>query len=167
MVCNSHSEMNESPSLQCGRPRSNSEPIPRQVRRNSIVLTPAVLNEYARGEEDAAMFKRQYERAYFNVYGSPTPLNNVAATDVTIPGTDQTVYSRYFSDPRLNALGFFDFRRRSASRCSSNSWTICHVFTMLAAGNIPPNIQRKLHRKFGQILIPKENRWQKGCYSVD
>ena len=124
MVCKSNLEMNESSSLQCGRVRSNSEPLPRQLqgRRNSIVLTPAVLNEYARGEEDAAMFKRQYERAYFNVYGSPTPLNNVAATDVTIPGSDQTpVYSRYYSDPRLNALGFFDFRRRSACRCSSNS----------------------------------------------
>ena len=112
--------MNES-TIQCGRPRSNSEPIvPRQRRRNSIVLTPAVLNEYARGGEDAALYKRQYEHAYFNVYGSSTPFNNVAATDVTIPWSDQTVYSRYCSDPRLNALGFFDVRRRSASRCSSN-----------------------------------------------
>ena len=126
MVCNCLSEMSES-SLQYGRPRSHSEPIQRQRRRNSIVLTPAVLNEYARGEEDAAMFKRQYEQAYYNVYGSPTPLNNVAATDVTLPWSDQTVYSRYHSDPRLHALGFFDVRRRSASRCSSNTW----VFTML------------------------------------
>lgn len=123
MVCNCLSEMSES-TLHCGRPRSHSEPLQRQTRRNSIVLTPAVLNEYARGGEDAAMFKRQYEQAYFNVYGSPTPLNNVAATDVTLPWSDQTVYSRYHSDPRLYALGFFDVRRRSASRCSSNTWII-------------------------------------------
>lgn len=116
MVC-SHSEMNES-SLQCGRARSNSEPVPRQRRRSSIVLTPAVLNEYARGNEDAAMFKRQYEQAYYNVYGSHLPQNNGAATDMTIPWSDQTVYSRYSSDPRLNAMGFFDFRRKSFSRCS-------------------------------------------------
>lgn len=123
MVCNCLSEMSES-TLHCGRPRSHSEPLQRQTRRNSIVLTPAVLNEYARGGEDAAMFKRQYEQAYFNVYGSPTPLNNVAATDVTLPWSDQTVYSRYHSDPRLYALGFFDVRRRSASRCSSNTWIL-------------------------------------------
>ena len=115
MVC-SHSEMNES-SLQCGRVRSNSEPVSRQ-RRSSIVLTPAVLNEYARGNEDAAMFKRQYEQAYYNVYGSHLPQNNGAATDMTIPWSDQTVYSRYSSDPRLNAMGFFDVRRKSFSRCS-------------------------------------------------
>lgn len=115
MVC-SHSEMNET-SLQCGRARSNSEPVPRQ-RRSSIVLTPAVLNEYARGNEDAAMFKRQYEQAYYNVYGSHLPQNNAAATDMTIPWSDQTVYSRYSSDPRLNAMGFFDVRRKSFSRCS-------------------------------------------------
>lgn len=92
----------------------------RQRRRNSIVLTPAVLNEYARGEVNAAMFKKQYEEAYYNVYGSSPPLNNVPATDMTIPWSDQTVYSRYCSDPRLNAMGFFDVRRRSASRTSSN-----------------------------------------------
>ena len=108
--------MNES-SLQCGRARSNSEPaVPRQ-RRSSIVLTPAVLNEYARGNEDAAMFKRQYEQAYYNVYGSHLPQNNGTATDMTIPWSDQTVYSRYSSDPRLNAMGFFDVRRKF-SRCS-------------------------------------------------
>ncbi|KAJ7363656.1 hypothetical protein OS493_009818 [Desmophyllum pertusum] len=115
MVC-SHSEMNDS-SLH-GRPRSNSEPVIQRQRRSSIVLTPAVLNEYARGGEDAAMFKRQYEQAYYNVYGSHIPKNNSAATDVTIPWSDQTVFSRYSSDPRLNALGFFDGRRRSKSRCS-------------------------------------------------
>ncbi|CAH3164487.1 unnamed protein product [Porites lobata] len=119
MVCNSISEMNET-TLQCGRARSNSEPIVRQRRRNSIVLTPAVLNEYARGEEDAALFKKQYEQAYYNVYGSTTPFNNVAATDMTIPWSEQTVYSRYSSDPRLNALGFFDVRRRAATHCCSN-----------------------------------------------
>lgn len=122
MVC-SHSEMNES-SLQCGRARSNSEPVPQRQRRSSIVLTPAVLDEYARGNEDAAMFKRQYEQAYYNVYGSHLPRNNAAATDMTIPWSDQTVYSRYSSDPRLNAMGFFDFRRKSFSRCS---W-ICFFF---------------------------------------
>lgn len=124
MVCNSFSKMSES-TLECGRQRSNSEPITRQKRRSSIVLTPAVLNEYARGEEDAAMFKRKYEQAYYYVYGSRTPFNNVAATDVTMPWSDQTVYSRYWSDPRLNALGFFDVRRRSASQCCSNPWTVC------------------------------------------
>lgn len=120
MVCSTISEMNGS-SYQSGRQRSNSEPIVRPRRRNSIVLTPAVLNEYARGEENAAIFKKQYEQAYNNVYGSPSaPISNVAATDMTIPWSDQTVYSRYCSDPRLNALGFFDVRRRPASRCSSN-----------------------------------------------
>lgn len=128
MVC-SHSEMNQS-SLQFSRPRSNSEPVVRlRQRRSSIVLTPAVLSEYARGGEDAAMFKRQYEQAYYNVYGSHIPQNNTAATDMTIPWSDQTVVSRYSSDPRLNAMGFFDFPRQSRSRCSwrcfdnvSGSW---------------------------------------------
>ncbi|CAH3121178.1 unnamed protein product [Pocillopora meandrina] len=114
MVC-SCSEMNSS-SLHCNRPRSYSEPF--RQRRSSIVLTPAVLSEYARGGEDAAMFKRQYEQAYYNVYGSHIPQNNIATLDMTIPWSDQTVYSRYSSDPRLNALGFFDVPRRSFSRCS-------------------------------------------------
>ena len=82
------------------------------------MLTQAVLNEYAREDEDAALFKKQYERAYYNVYGSHISLQNAAATDVAIPWSDQTVYSRYSSDPCLNALGFFDFRRRSVSSCS-------------------------------------------------
>jgi len=138
MVC-SHSEMNES-SLQCGRSRSNSEPVPRQ-RRSSIVLTPAVLNEYARGNEDAAMFKRQYERAYYNVYGSHLPQNNGAATDMTIPWSDQTVYSRYSSDPRLNAMGFFDVRRKSFSRCS---WIYFHSVCSSCSEPNPENSQGKL-----------------------
>ncbi|RMX48734.1 hypothetical protein pdam_00001607 [Pocillopora damicornis] len=107
--------MNSS-SLHCNRPRSYSEPF--RQRRSSIVLTPAVLSEYARGGEDAAMFKRQYEQAYYNVYGSHIPQNNITTLDMTIPWSDQTVYSRYSSDPRLNALGFFDVPRRSFSRCS-------------------------------------------------
>lgn len=140
MVC-SHSEMNES-SLQCGRARSNSEPVPQRQRRSSIVLTPAVLDEYARGNEDAAMFKRQYEQAYYNVYGSHLPRNNAAATDMTIPWSDQTVYSRYSSDPRLNAMGFFDFRRKSFSRCS---WICFFFFTMFVAAAV--NLTQKIHKE--------------------
>lgn len=146
MVC-SHSEMNES-SLQCGRARSNSEPVPRQ-RRSSIVLTPAVLNEYARGNEDAAMFKRQYEQAYYNVYGSHLPQNNGTATDMTIPWSDQTVYSRYSSDPRLNAMGFFDVQRKSSSRCS---WICFHNVCSSCREPNPENSQGNHSWKLWSVI---------------
>ena len=78
------------------RPRSDS------LRRNSIVLTPDVLDEYAKEEFEAAMCKRQYEQACRCVFGTLAP--NVPET---ILPADKTVYTRYKRDPCLLAMGFF------------------------------------------------------------
>jgi len=82
--------------------KENSRTRSDSLRRNSIVLTPDVLDEYAREELEATLCKRQYEHACRCVFGT-------LATYVpeTILPADRTVYTRYRRDPCLVAMGFF------------------------------------------------------------
>lgn len=73
-------------------------------RRNSIVLTPDVLDQYAKEDEESAIFKKQYEQAHYNVFGSHVSFYYSA---ISAPWHDQTVYPRYRTDARLVAMGFF------------------------------------------------------------
>ncbi|EDO42021.1 predicted protein [Nematostella vectensis] len=79
------------------------------VRRPSLVLTPEILDEYYKNEEESESFKRKYEEAHYNVYGSHVSLKQFDASGAV----DSTVYEHYSSDPRLIGMGFFDKRRAS------------------------------------------------------
>lgn len=82
--------------------KENSRKRSESVRRNSIVLTPDVLHEYAKEELEAAMCKRQYEQACRCVFGTL-----ITYVPETILPTDRTVHTRYRRDPCLIAMGFF------------------------------------------------------------
>lgn len=83
----------------------NSRTRSDSLRRNSIVLTPDVLDEYAKEELEATMCKRQYEHACRCVFG--TLATYIPEQTILLAPSDRTVYTRYKRDPCLVAMGFF------------------------------------------------------------
>lgn len=70
-------------------------------RMNSQVLTSQILDDFARAGEKEAVWKRQYEQAYRNLYGTNIP-KNTCFTNI-----DGDATSKYLSvDCRVRASSF-------------------------------------------------------------
>lgn len=107
------------------RPRSYSlPPAPLQcnpsnqpkTRRQSLVLTPKILDEYSKVDEESMSFQKKYEMAHYFVYGSHGRQKSVESSSWP---SDCTISAHYKSDPCLAGIGFLK-SRKSSLPCTNN-----------------------------------------------
>lgn len=85
---------------------------PRTGRRQSLVLTPKVLNKYSKVEEESASFQRKYDTAHYFVFGSHVKQKSVeypSSSPAPWP-VDSLVTTHCKSDPCLSGRGLYDRR---------------------------------------------------------
>lgn len=100
----------------CSLPPPLRSTNPPKTRRQSLVLTPKILNEYSKVEEESESFQKKYEIAHYFVYGAHVRQKSVESSSWPV---DSTVYAHHKSDPCLAGMGFFE-SRKSSTPCISD-----------------------------------------------
>jgi len=100
------------------RPRSCSLPPPLRsnplnqprTRRQSLVLTPKILNEYSKVDEESVSYQKKYDIAHYYVFGTHVRQKSIESSSWPV---DCTLSANYKSDPCLGGIGFPEPRKSS------------------------------------------------------
>lgn len=109
-------------SLPAQPPLMRSVDQPSKARRRSLVLTPKILNEFSKVEEESVSFQKKYDTAHYYVYGSHVRQISVE-TSWPIDSTMRSPHSRYKSEPCIGGMDFLKATKPSAQSLSDISPT--------------------------------------------